>query len=63
MLVRDAIDRGCQAFDFLRGDEPYKAIFGAKPRPTIEFRVVPRLRRGAASPSVSGWRDTVRRSG
>ena len=41
MLVRDAIDRGCQAFDLLRGDEPFKAVFGAKPRPVVAFRVVP----------------------
>jgi CelD/BcsL family acetyltransferase involved in cellulose biosynthesis len=41
-ILRQAIERGFRAFDFLRGDEPYKARFGAKPRPSIEFRVVPR---------------------
>jgi CelD/BcsL family acetyltransferase involved in cellulose biosynthesis len=41
-ILRQAIERGYRAFDFLRGDEPYKARFGARPRPTVEFRVVPR---------------------
>ena len=41
-ILRQAIERGYRAFDFLRGDEPYKARFGAQPRPNVEFRVVPR---------------------
>ena len=41
-ILRQAIERGYRAFDFLRGDEPYKARFGAQPRPSVEFRVVPR---------------------
>jgi hypothetical protein len=40
--IRRAIERGYRAFDFLRGDESYKARLGARPRPTIEYRVVPR---------------------
>jgi CelD/BcsL family acetyltransferase involved in cellulose biosynthesis len=39
MLVRQAIERGYRAYDFLRGDEPYKARFGAQPRPSVEFRI------------------------
>jgi hypothetical protein len=39
--LRDTIARGYRVFDFLRGDEPYKARFGAKPRPTVRLRVVP----------------------
>ena len=27
-LIRRAIETGCQAFDFLRGDEPYKFQWG-----------------------------------
>jgi hypothetical protein len=30
-------------FDFLRGDEPYKARFGAQARPSVRIRVVPQL--------------------
>ena len=41
LIVQDAIDRGCHTLDFLRGSEPYKAHFGAKPRPTLQIRVVP----------------------
>ncbi len=41
-ILRRAIEHGYRAFDFLRGDEPYKARFGARPRPTVEYRVVPR---------------------
>jgi CelD/BcsL family acetyltransferase involved in cellulose biosynthesis len=41
-ILRQAIERGYRGFDFLRGDEPYKARFGARPRPSVEFRVIPR---------------------
>ncbi len=41
MIVRQAIERGYRAYDFLRGDEPYKARFGAQPRPSVELRIVP----------------------
>jgi len=34
-----AIAGGRREFDFLRGDEPYKARWGARPRATCEFRV------------------------
>jgi CelD/BcsL family acetyltransferase involved in cellulose biosynthesis len=40
-ILRQAIAGGYRAFDFLRGDEPYKARFGAKPRPSIRFHVAP----------------------
>ncbi len=39
--VRRAIERGDTAFDFLRGDEPYKAHLRAVPREVFEARVVP----------------------
>lgn len=32
-LIREAIERGKRAFDFLRGDEPYKFRFGAQEVP------------------------------
>ncbi len=49
--VRRAIESGHAAFDFLRGDEPYKAHWRAAPRPSLELRAVPpraaaRLRHG-----------------
>jgi CelD/BcsL family acetyltransferase involved in cellulose biosynthesis len=40
--LRLAIEQGFRSFDFLRGDEPYKASLGAEPRPLIELRVVGR---------------------
>ncbi len=41
MILRQAIERGYRAYDFLRGDEAYKARFGARPRPTFGWRIVP----------------------
>jgi len=38
MGIRHAIGQGCRAFDFLRGDEAYKAHWRAAPRATLEFR-------------------------
>ena len=40
-VIRRAIEQGHREMDFLRGDEPYKAQFGAKPRPLISARVIP----------------------
>ncbi|MCS7306653.1 MAG: GNAT family N-acetyltransferase [Thermoguttaceae bacterium] len=39
-LIRRAIQLGYQKFDFLRGDEPYKAHWRAQPQPTETFRIV-----------------------
>ena len=62
MMLRRAIEQGYRAFDFLRGDEPYKASFYATPRPSLELRVVPqrtaaRLRHGLwlAGSNVKRW--------
>jgi CelD/BcsL family acetyltransferase involved in cellulose biosynthesis len=49
--LRRAIDLGFQEFDFLRGDEPYKAHWRAQPREILQAEVVPprigaRLRHG-----------------
>jgi CelD/BcsL family acetyltransferase involved in cellulose biosynthesis len=60
--VRRAIDQGFRGYDFLRGDEPYKAHWRAARRPTIEVRIVPG-RAGAllrhnlwlAGSKVKGW--------
>jgi CelD/BcsL family acetyltransferase involved in cellulose biosynthesis len=37
LAVRDAIERGKLAFDFLRGDEPYKRHLGGMPREVLTF--------------------------
>jgi len=54
--LRRAIRQGFTAFDFLRGDEPYKPHFRARPRTSLEIRVVPH--RAAAR-----LRDGLRRTG
>jgi CelD/BcsL family acetyltransferase involved in cellulose biosynthesis len=40
-IIRLAIEQGYRKFDFLRGDEPYKAHFRAAARPSLEIRIVP----------------------
>jgi CelD/BcsL family acetyltransferase involved in cellulose biosynthesis len=40
--IQKALSAGRTAFDFLRGDEPYKAHWGATARPGILIRAVPR---------------------
>lgn len=40
-ILRAAIAEGFRGFDLLRGDEPYKAHWRARPRPTVEIRVFP----------------------
>jgi CelD/BcsL family acetyltransferase involved in cellulose biosynthesis len=44
LCLRAAIDEGHRQFDFLRGDEPYKAHWRATPRATFDCRVVPNRR-------------------
>jgi CelD/BcsL family acetyltransferase involved in cellulose biosynthesis len=44
LCLRRAIDEGHKRFDFLRGDEPYKAHWRAEPRTTYEYRAVPNRR-------------------
>ena len=60
--VRNAIEHEQKAYDFLRGDEPYKARWRAKPRKMLSVRVVPshtsaRLRHTAwlAGQNVKQW--------
>jgi CelD/BcsL family acetyltransferase involved in cellulose biosynthesis len=40
--IRRSVGEGRARFDFLRGDEPYKAQWRAAPRPSLYARVVPR---------------------
>jgi CelD/BcsL family acetyltransferase involved in cellulose biosynthesis len=37
--LKRAIEEGYSQFDFLRGDEPYKASWNAKPRPLAQLRI------------------------
>ena len=38
-MIQRAIERGDTLFDFLRGDEPYKSYWGAKPQPQSKLRL------------------------
>ena len=60
--LQKAIADGRQTFDFLRGDEPYKAHFRAVPRPLLELRIaapkgLSQVRHGVwlAGDAVKGW--------
>ena len=44
LSIRDAIESGQTTYDFLRGDEPYKAHWRAQPEETFRLRVVPQHR-------------------
>ena len=52
--LRRTIEQGQCAYDFLRGDEPYKAHWRAEPRPMLSVRVVPARR--AARLRHNAWR-------
>jgi len=62
VAIRRAVERGYRVFDFLRGDEPYKAHWRAEPRASVEIRVAAawpaaRLRHGLwlAGSTVKQW--------
>ena len=44
LCLRAAIEEGHNQFDFLRGDEPYKAHWRATARATYDYRVIPNRR-------------------
>lgn len=57
--LKQAIEEGFQAFDFLRGDEPYKSWWRAERRPLVEVRLAAprlsaRLRLGAWAAAARG---------
>lgn len=41
LTIKQAIEAGHQHFDFLRGDEPYKAHWRATPQQTFDLQIVP----------------------
>jgi hypothetical protein len=60
--MQRSIERGFRSYDFLRGDEPYKAHWRAQRQTTAEIRVVPqhaaaRVRQGVwtATDRVKSW--------
>jgi CelD/BcsL family acetyltransferase involved in cellulose biosynthesis len=68
-VLRRAMDEGYRQFDFLRGDEPYKAHWRAEPSASVELRLVAprplaRLRHGLwlAGSGVKRWATAGRRS-
>jgi len=54
--LKDAIAGGYQTFDFLRGDEAYKASWGAKPKPLVRVRIIGR--QPAARARYAAWRSS-----
>jgi CelD/BcsL family acetyltransferase involved in cellulose biosynthesis len=65
--LRRAIERGYRAFDFLRGDEPYKAHWRAEPLASVELRIaaerpIARLRHGLwlAGSRLKQWASSAR---
>ena len=59
-MLKHNIQEGQLVFDFLRGDEPYKAHWRATPRPSLSYRVVPH--RAAAQLRHQMWQagDTMK---
>lgn len=53
LAIRHAIAAGCSTYDFLRGDEPYKAEWGGEPHPTFDVHVIAPTARGALR--HAGW--------
>jgi CelD/BcsL family acetyltransferase involved in cellulose biosynthesis len=57
--LRGAMAEGQRRFDFMRGDEPYKAHWRAVPQATFDYRVVPNRRLARLRGRVLLWSDTV----
>ena len=61
-MVRKAINRGDSHFDFLRGNEPYKEYWGAKPHVQNKLRmVIKKLMPTVIAKGVEIGRNIVRR--
>ncbi len=56
MSMQLGIAEGYRWFDFLRGDEPYKAAWSATPRPLVELRVAGR--RPTARARHAAWKTS-----
>jgi CelD/BcsL family acetyltransferase involved in cellulose biosynthesis len=66
LCLRRAIEEGHKRFDFLRGDEPYKAHWRAVAHPTCDYRMVANRRlarlRGRVLNVAGAVRDWVRQN-
>lgn len=58
--IRAAIEEGTHVFDFLRGDEAYKAHWRAQPRPTVHLKAVSPKRSAVLRASADRWVGAVR---
>lgn len=56
--IQSAIEEGCRRFDFMRGDETYKANWGALSRPAIRVRAWQRNVGGRLSQLVESARQS-----
>ena len=54
--LKTAIEKQCVAYDFLRGDEPYKASWGGQPQPLVRLRVAGR--QPSAVARYATWRGS-----
>jgi hypothetical protein len=59
LCLQRAIEEGHSRFDFLRGDEAYKAHWRAEPKPTFDCRIVPDRRLARIRGSVLNLTNTV----
>ncbi len=59
-LIKQLIADGYQTLDFLRGDEPYKESWQAKPCTLVDYRVVPRVTTAQLRHQMWLAGDTVR---
>jgi CelD/BcsL family acetyltransferase involved in cellulose biosynthesis len=59
LCLRRAIAEGHRRFDFLRGDEPYKAHWRAEPRATLDYRITANRRLARLRGRVLNLTDTV----
>lgn len=57
--LRAAIEEGHTAFDFLRGDEPYKAHWRAQPRATYSLRALAQSHAQPWLAQTADWADSV----
>ena len=59
-LFADSIQRGYRCIDFLRGDESYKAHWGAAPRPTVTHLVASRSLAGVSTVALARTVECLR---
>jgi CelD/BcsL family acetyltransferase involved in cellulose biosynthesis len=59
LCLRGAIVEGQRRFDFLRGDEPYKAHWRADPHPIYDYCIVPNRRLARLRGRLLSWSDSA----